>query len=98
MSSMIDWVSVFFNACWIVGLAILLAGFSYSRWEKATGNENDHPGSGVIYKIVAYILIGIGLVGTASVWWEQLVWVALIGMLIFLTYKSSLAGEASSEP
>jgi hypothetical protein len=29
---MIDWVDLGFNALWILGLAILLAAFSYQRW------------------------------------------------------------------
>lgn len=97
MSAMINWDSVLINACWIIGLAILLAGFSYSRWQKAISDDNYRP-LGYVYKIIAYILIGIGLIGTASTWWERLIWIALIGALIFLTYKSVASSTASSEP
>jgi hypothetical protein len=96
MSAMINWDSVLINACWIVGLAILLARFSYSRWQKAIGDDTTHPSESVV-KIIAYILIGIGLIGTASTWWERLIWVFLIGALIFLTYKSVAPPTASSE-
>ena len=31
---MIDWRAVAFTATWVVGLAILLAGWSYRRWSQ----------------------------------------------------------------
>ena len=31
---MIDWLGVCLTAIWVLGLAILLAGWSYSRWSQ----------------------------------------------------------------
>ena len=31
---MIDWRLVFLTAIWVTGMAILLAGWSYSRWAR----------------------------------------------------------------
>ena len=32
---MIDWVNLFGNAMWILGLAVALAGLSYASWDSA---------------------------------------------------------------
>ncbi|MEM7113140.1 MAG: hypothetical protein AAF614_11960 [Chloroflexota bacterium] len=75
---MINWASVIFNSFWIVGLAILLAAFSYHNWQATADNQP----LGTLLKQrpfqlsfwLSCILIGIGLIGTSNPWWELIVW------------------------
>jgi len=87
----IDWYAVFINAFWILGLAILLAAFSYHYWEaqqtqtrlreqlnKPAFNKN---------LWLSFILITIGLAGTSNKVWETIIWgiFLLVGIFNFVT-------------
>lgn len=99
MPSMINWMSVLFNACWIIGLAILLASFSYSRWKKSVANTAvTPPNSGFLHLVVAYSLIGIGLVGTATSQWMAIVSGIAIAGIILLTILAYKTPDADPEP
>ncbi|MCO5186470.1 MAG: hypothetical protein M9928_10550 [Anaerolineae bacterium] len=99
MPSMINWMSVLFNACWIVGLAILLASFSYTRWKRTIADTAvSPPSSGFLHLVVAYSLIGIGLIGTASSLWMAIVSaIAIVGIIILtvITHRAENAGSKS---
>ncbi len=74
----INWFSVFINSFWILGLAVLLASFSYHYWQ--AGEEKrplkaqlDSP-SFLAAFWSGFILIGIGLAGTSGQIWETSIW------------------------
>jgi len=76
----IDWFSVFINSFWIVGLAILLAAFSYHNWQAEIENRRlreqlERPSFQRFFWI-SFTLIGIGLAGTSQRSWETAVWIA----------------------
>ena len=78
----INWPSVIINSFWILGLAILLATFSYHYW--LAGEENrrlrdqlNHPTFQRIYWL-SFVFIGIGLAGTSQKAWEMIVWIIFI--------------------
>ena len=72
---MINWQSLFFNSFWIVGLALLLAAFSYHYWVAQTTQLslkeqlNTQPFQQLFW--LSFVLVGIGLVGTSTTWWEM---------------------------
>ena len=78
----IDWFSVFINSFWIIGLALLLAGFSYHHWlAKELGRPIKDQLNGRSFQQVFWIsmlFVGIGLAGTSQRWWETAVWVLFI--------------------
>ena len=91
---MIDWLSVAFSSMWILGFSILLAQFSYKRWEKSLEKEgfSAPPRSEKVTDIVtilAYGLIGVGLAGNSNTLWERILWIALTAYFIGSLYRSS---------
>ncbi len=84
---MIDWVSLFFNALWIVGCSILLAQFSYRQWAKQQSLEGN-PFNHFLISTLAYVLIGIGLVVVNEPIWQRLLWVLVTVLLIGSDYLS----------
>jgi hypothetical protein len=86
-SLVIDWFSVFINSFWIVGLAILLAAFSYHYWLAAEENRRlkeqlAQPGFQKFYWF-SFVLIAVGLAGTSQKSWEIAIWIifALISVV-----------------
>jgi hypothetical protein len=85
---MINWWSVITNSFWIVGLALLLAAFSYSYW--VAGQEGttlrrqlERPAFLRLFT-VALVLVGIGLAGTSqSVLETALAVLLIIGSALF---------------
>lgn len=76
--AVINWFSVFINLFWIVGLAVLLAAFSYHSW---LAREEERPLKIQLnqadfqkYFWLALILIAIGLAGTSQRIWEIVIW------------------------
>lgn len=74
----IDWLSLFINSFWIIGLAVLLASFSYHYWLAV---ESRHPLRAQLKEPpflklfwLSFLLIAIGLVGTSQKVWEILIW------------------------
>lgn len=79
---MIDWWSVISNSFWILGLAVLLAAFSYSYWvagqeETTLRQQLEKP---VFLRVfaIALVLVGVGLAGTSQTIWETALSVVLI--------------------
>ncbi len=87
---MINWQSVILNSFWILGLAIILAAFSYHYW--LAGQENrklrlQFNESGFLKPMwLGCILIGIGLIGTSQEIWEMILWgvLTLIAIVFFI--------------
>ena len=73
-------LSVLFNSFWIVGLALLLAAFSYQYDQAQRLNRPlRHQLRSSSFTLVAWIsvaLVGIGLAGTSSSIWETILWIA----------------------
>lgn len=78
---MINWQSIFFNSFWVLGLAILLASFSYQYW--VAGQENKrlrlqlNQPSFLRFFWLGTALIGIGLAGTSESLWEITIFILL---------------------
>jgi hypothetical protein len=74
----IDWQSLFFNSFWILGLAILLAAFSYHYWvaQQAEVRLNEQLNTPPFQQLfwLSFVFIGVGLVGTSTAWWEMGIW------------------------
>lgn len=76
---MINWQSIFFNSFWILGLAILLASFSYQYWAATQENKRlrvqlNQPGF-MRFFWLSMALIGVGLAGTSASIWEIIIWI-----------------------
>ncbi len=88
---MINWQSLIFNSFWILGLASLLAAFSYSYWLSEQNGYSLRVQLGEIgfqrALWLSLIFIGIGLVGTSRFTWESIIWgiFTLIALVILLT-------------
>jgi hypothetical protein len=88
---MIDWQSVFFNGFWLLGLALLLAAFSYYYWLagqagrslRLTLNSRDF----LRFFWISFICIGIGLAGTSQRIWEVAIWILFTLFSIFNIVK-----------
>ncbi len=77
-NAVIDWYSVFINLFWILGLAILLASFSYHYW---LAGEEERPLKVQLNETsfqktlwFSIFLISIGLAGTSERYWEIAIW------------------------
>jgi hypothetical protein len=84
---MIDWMSVIANGFWLVGLALVLAGFSYYYWLAGQmGQSLGDQLAGRPFQRVAVcglLLVGIGLTLTAEGLWQILPAVALVLACLF---------------
>lgn len=87
----IDWISIFFNSFWILGLALLLAALSYQQWQaqqtqtRLRERLNDPLFIRAFW--LGFILISIGLAGTSGRTWETAIWsifiiIGLINMVL----------------
>ncbi len=78
---MIDWWLVFTSALWILGLAIVLAAFSYYDWlARETGRRRREvfwQSAWPAWLDAGLILVCAGLGLGAHPWWERLLWLAL---------------------
>jgi hypothetical protein len=75
---MINWQSVIFNSFWILGLAVLLAAFSYHYWEAhqlgRSLREQLSQAAFLRFFWLAILLVSIGLIGTSQQIWEMVIW------------------------
>lgn len=74
--------SLILNSCWILGLALLLAAFSY-HYQQAV--EQERPLIQQLglrsFGVAAWIslaLVGVGAAGTSRQTWEAIVWILFI--------------------
>jgi hypothetical protein len=74
-------LSLISNTLWIMGLALLLASFSYHYYEaqrhKRQLREQLRCRSFVMVAWVSLTLIGLGLAGTSQQGWEAALWILL---------------------
>ncbi|MEJ2748582.1 MAG: hypothetical protein P8183_11850 [Anaerolineae bacterium] len=75
----INWQSVIVNSFWILGLAILLAAFSYHYWlaneeSRRLRDQLNQPTFQRLYWL-SFVFVGIGLAGTSQKTWEMIVWI-----------------------
>lgn len=92
-SLVIDWFSVFINSLWILGLAILLASFSYQYW---LATEAKRPlraqlNTATFQKTfwLGFSFIGAGLIGTSQTWWETGIWTFFTLLSLYSLYTLS---------
>lgn len=75
----INWQSVIVNSFWVMGLALLLAAFSYHVWlaheqSRRLRDQFNHPTFQRLYWL-SFVFVGIGLAGTSQKTWEMIVWI-----------------------
>lgn len=75
----INWPSIIINSFWIIGLAILLAAFSYHYWlaheeNRRLRDQLNQPAFQQFYWL-SFVCVGIGLAGTSQKTWEMIVWI-----------------------
>ena len=85
---MIDWVNLFGNALWILGLAVALAGASYASWESSLVEDKflqvlNRRGYSLVFA-ASGLLFCTGLAVTSFGNWRFLVWTVLA--FAFLAY------------
>ncbi len=84
---MIDWYFVATHALWILGLAIVLAAFSYHDWERHEAGRSLREqlarpsfqlalNAGLLLVALSFVLM------EGSRWWERVVWAGLGGMFV----------------
>lgn len=76
--AVIDWYSVFINLFWVLGLAVLLASFSYHYWlagaeKRPLKDQLNQPAFQKAFWFGIF-LISIGLAGTSKRPWEIGIW------------------------
>jgi hypothetical protein len=79
---MIDWLGVLFNSAWILGLSLLLAGFSHHHWLASLENRvlREQLAQPSFRKLfwISLFLVGIGLAGTSQRLWESGIWIIFL--------------------
>jgi hypothetical protein len=75
---MIDWLSVLFNALWVMGGALILAAFSHTHWLAGVRRVSlrrllNTPHFQLPFT-VGLTLISLGLLFLASTWLERGLW------------------------
>ena len=90
----IDWLSLIFNASWIIGLALLLAAFSYHYWEagqerRPLREQLSQPSFSRLFWI-SFTFITVGLAGTSQRLWETAIWLLFVIVSVAYTFKFSL--------
>ena len=81
---MIDWFNLLFHTLWILGLAVILAAFSYHDWLAAKQGVKLRQAldrrsfQGPL--LLGLILVGLGLTLLAEVWWERLLWLGFVAL------------------
>lgn len=98
---MIDWFSLFINSFWLIGLALLLAGFSYHYW---AAQQHQIPLKQQLNRSefmqlfwVSLIAVCIGLAGTSQRWWETIIWITFIIIGLINLYQL-WRGRATNHP
>ncbi len=78
---MIDWLNLFANSLWILGLALALATFSFASWQASLNHEKLRVQFDRANIMNAFNLAGIffcaGLAATSRRWWEIAIWIVL---------------------
>lgn len=95
---MINWQSVIFNSFWILGLALLLAAFSYHYWDATQHGRSLRTqlsqANFLRFFWLAIFLVSIGLIGTSQQVWEMAVWGGLAIFALYSIFGLSRKAEA----
>lgn len=87
---MIDWLGVFNNALWIIGLAVVLAAVSYADWQRRLSTEKRSLAQALaaptfqISWSIGLLLFCVGLALTSRVWWQMALWALLALAFLYL--------------
>ncbi len=106
-SIVINWQALLFNACWIGGLAVLSAAFSYHHWaarqtQTSLRGQLSQP-SFSVFLWLSLVLVCVGLAGTSNLLWEVALWIgfALFGVIFMVRaivdYRSEKLQMVSKE-
>lgn len=101
---MIDVWSIARNSLWILGLALLLATFSYADWKaQQQGCKRSHVTDEPAFCFsinIGLALFGLGLLATSDSWWEMAAWavVLLLTLVQMIGCWRQSDGQTSSEP
>ncbi len=99
---LIDWVGVAKNALWILGLAIMLAAFSYADWWAATNHARLRTVLGApIFQTpfnLGLTLFAAGLASTSRTWWEIGAWIVLGLLFAWQTIASWRSRAPAAAP
>jgi small-conductance mechanosensitive channel len=97
--AVIDWVALLFHSAWILGLAIILAVFSYHHWQARQENrslpEQLRTPAFTIPTQFGLALIVIGLAGTSQTTWETIIWIIILLIILLNLGKTWLALRSS---
>ncbi len=87
---MIDWINLFTNSLWIIGLSVALAALSYASWQSKVNRQSlrssfEQP---LINRMLLFAgsLVSLGLFSTSKRLWESGIW--LLFTIIFLDFYS----------
>lgn len=85
---MIDWISLSFNAVWLIGLALLLATAGMLDWlaarrSSALRQALDDSLPAKLGLVVGVALIGLGVGALSDQWWQSALW----GILFILAIR-----------
>jgi hypothetical protein len=93
---MIDWLGVLVNSFWILGLSLLLAGFSHHYWmaslkKRSLKEQLKQPSFRFLFW-VSFALVSLGLAGTGQRLWESAIWILflLIGAVNAYSIRKSM--------
>ncbi len=80
----LDLAQLFFNALWIIGLAVILAAFSINQWRaQANGAKLRRQLETSAFQTpltIGLILVSLSLALTADVWWQRTLWGAFAAL------------------
>jgi hypothetical protein len=88
--SNIDWFGVFYNALWILGLAVALAAVSYADWRRRLSQPRltlrqalSQPAFQAAWSL-GLLLFCAGLALSRGPWWQTVAWAALALAFLYL--------------
>ncbi len=101
MAGLIDWMGVARNALWILGLSIVLAGWSYTVWWAGVAQCGLRRALGRAAFQVPFnfglLLFSAGLAWGAARVWERWAWIALSVAFAWQVILALRPGRTSAE-
>jgi hypothetical protein len=88
---MINWISLCFNALWIVGLGLEVSALSFAYFLAGERNTDfrkalDLPACQMVVDI-GMVFFCLGIFGSITVIWERIVWAALALIFAIKTWR-----------
>lgn len=90
IAAVINWTSLLFHLSWILGLAVILATFSYNHWwasqQRKPLTQQLRTSAFIRPLWLGIVLVTLGLAGTSQTTWEAIIWglFFLVALLNFL--------------